>query len=92
MALKFARSSFFAIINKEQANIDIISNPYTGEKLQVGKNVVTLLQKEYGVDTLIAYELGLNVQQLAAKRKLRLIILGEKNNSLEGILKLMKIT
>ncbi len=91
ISIRFARSEYYAIINKSSKIIEIISNPYINEQLGAGKKLVQHLIQEYKIDTIIAFELGLKVQQMAADNKLQLIIIHKKNQTLKQILKLMNL-
>lgn len=90
LSLRFARAKYFAIINRNQHLMEIIPNPCLGISVQAGKCTIMYLTTRKNVDTLIAYELGLHVQQIAQKNNLQLILINEKNNSLNKLLKLMK--
>jgi len=89
VSLKFARCQFFAIIDKERKTCTMIRNKYFAESSQVGKQVYSELMK-HKVNTLIAYELGLKVQQMANRKKHQLIILNQKKTQLKDLLNLMR--
>lgn len=88
---KFARSDYFAIVNKEQRTYEIIENPYKELKLGVGKKLLKLLAEQHQVSTLVAFELGLKVQQMANESKLQLIVLSEKRQTLKQLLTYLKV-
>jgi hypothetical protein len=92
ISLKFARSRFFAIIEKTNLHFEIIENSYYGQKSGAGKSIFNYLIGEKKVNALIAFELGLIIQQMAYKEKVQLIILSEKNESLKHIRELMKVS
>lgn len=92
ISLRFGRSPYFAIINKETGTVEVTANPYYQLSSGAGKHIVEFLTGKYYVDTLIAFELGLNVMQIANQSKLRLIIIHEKNKSLKSILDRMQIS
>ncbi|MDA3930230.1 MAG: hypothetical protein PF541_14870 [Prolixibacteraceae bacterium] len=88
---KFARSPHFAVVDKTDRTVEVIENPYADLNLGVGKKLLNWLTKEYKVDTLLAFELGLKVQQLANESKMQLIIINEKKQTLKQLLSFMKI-
>jgi predicted Fe-Mo cluster-binding NifX family protein len=91
IALRFARAKYFAIVNKDQHSLEILPNPCLGLSVQAGKCTILYLTTRKNVDTLLAYELGLNVQQIAQKNNLQLILISEKRKSLNQLLKIMNI-
>ncbi len=88
---RFARSHYFAITDTNTRTLDIIENPYVNLKMHTGKNIIDMLIRNEKIDTLIVFELGLNVQQFAKKAKIRLILIHEMKGSLDNLLKLMRI-
>ena len=91
IALRFARAKYFAIINKEMKSVEILPNPCLGMKTQAGKSAILYLTTRQEVDTLVAYELGLNVQQVAQKNNIQLILINEKRRDLKQLLNVMKL-
>lgn len=91
LSKKFARSKYFAVVDKELKTIEVIENPYCDVNMGVGKKLLNWLLTEHKVDTLIAFELGLKVQQLANQFQLQLIIINEKKRNLKQLLAFMKI-
>lgn len=91
IALRYARSPYYAIIDTKLKNTVIIENPYVHLSSGAGRKIIELLAEKYNVNAIIAFELGLNVQQIAMQRKLQLIIIHEKNKTLQDILQRMKI-
>ena len=89
---RYARTPFYVIINTQERSAKIIENPYHDESTGAGKHILSFLTEKYNVDTLIAFELGLHVHQLAMKKQLQLIIIHEKNKTLKDILYRMNIT
>ncbi len=89
LSLKFARSPFFALINRELNSYHFIKNPFLNDEKNVGPKILNLLCEENKVDSLIAFELGLKLQQHAKKREVQFIILNKINNKLVDILNLM---
>lgn len=89
---KFARSNFIAVVDQEQNACDIIENPFKDLSMGVGKKLISLLVDTYKIDSLLAFELGLKVQQLATGLDLRLIIINEKKQSLKQLLKHLQVT
>lgn len=88
---KFARSKYFALADKINRTVDIIENPYAELKLGVGKKLLNWLIVEHKVDALLAFELGLKVQQLANDSKIQLIIINEKKQTLKQLLSFLKL-
>jgi predicted Fe-Mo cluster-binding NifX family protein len=88
VSLTFARSPWFALWEKPSGAVDFIANPYRQEKIGVGSRIFELLITENEANTLLAYELGLKVQQLAVKNKIQLIIINNRNQTLSDILQL----
>ena len=89
LSLKFARSPFFALINCEDNTFRFIENPFAEDEKGVGPKILSLLCKDNAVDSFVAFELGLKLQQHAKTEGLQFIILNENNNKLVDILKLM---
>jgi len=89
LSLKFARSPFFALINREVNTFRFIENPFANDEKGVGPKILSLLCEDNAVDALVAFELGLKLQQHAKTKGLQFIILNENNNKLIDILKLM---
>lgn len=92
LSKKFARSEYFAVIQKEEATIEIVKNPFLELKMGVGQKLITWLKTEHSVDVLVAFELGLKVQQLANIEQLQLIIINEKKQSLKQLMAFMQMT
>jgi len=88
---RFARSSFFAVIDTEAKSVEYVENPYKTDTKRAGKSVVELLVGKFGVSCLVAFELGLKVQKLANSRDMLQIILHKENQSVTDILRMMKI-
>lgn len=89
LSMKFARSRFFAIINKFDNTLKIVENPYDEMKNGVGKNIVGFLSEQHSVGTFAAFEFGLKVQQLALEKNIRLVMINEMNNNLKQLLQMM---
>ena len=92
ISLRFARSKYFAIIDKEKSKYKIIANDQLKKEDCIGKDLLDMLCNEHHVNTLFAYELGLNIQQIAAERRIQLLILNEKHKTLKELLLMMNIT
>ena len=88
VSLTFARSPWFAVWEKKSGKIDFITNPYQQKKSGAGNLAFEMLITENEANTLLAYELGLKVQQLAVKNQIQLIIINNRNQTLSGILQL----
>ena len=91
VSLTFARSDFFAIVDRHTAAVELVENPFKNLNQGVGNQLLPWLLSEYGVDTLLAFELGLKVQQIANERRVQLIIISEKKQILKQLLDYMKI-
>lgn len=89
LSLKFARSPFFALVDREFNTYRFIENPFAKDEKGVGPKILTLLCEENAVGSFVAFELGLKLQQHAKSKGLQFIILNENNNKLVDILKLM---
>lgn len=88
---KFARSNFFALVDKEQKSFELIENPFAELSMGVGKKLLSLLVEDYKIDSLLAFELGLKVQQMATEANLQLIIISEKRQTLKQLLAYLKV-
>lgn len=88
---KFARSNYFAIVNRTSSTVEVIENPFADLKLGVGKKLLEFLTVQYKVNTLIAFELGLKVQQMANEANLQLIVLSEKRQTLKQLLTYLNV-
>ena len=91
LSLKFARSRYFALVDKENAKFEIVENPFFELNLEVGKKLLKWLIEEHRVDTLLAFELGVKVQQKANETHLQLIIINEKKQTLKQLLQHLNI-
>jgi len=89
LSLKFARSPFFALVDRFNCTYRFIENPFAKDEKGVGPKILSLLCQDNEVDTLVAFELGLKLQQHAKSEGLQFIILNENNTRLKDILKLM---
>ena len=89
IAPRFARAKYFAIVDKEQNLLEVLPNPCLGISTQAGKCTMLYLITRKKVDTIVAYELGLKAQQIAQENNIQLILINEKNKSLDHLLKLM---
>jgi len=89
LSLKFARSPYFALVDRLTGTYRFIENPFAEDKKGVGPKILSLLCKDNGVNALVAFELGLKLQQLAKSKGLQFIILNENKSKFKDILKLM---
>lgn len=87
---KFARSNFFAIVDQELKSYEYMENPYKDLSMGVGKKLLNLLVEEHEINILLAFELGLKVQQMATEANLQLIIINEKRQTLKQLLAYLK--
>ena len=90
IAIRFARAKYYAILDKHHQSLEILPNPCLGISVQTGKCTILYLTTRKKVDTLVAYEFGLNVQQYAQKNNMQMILIDKKNSSLDQLLKLIK--
>ena len=88
---KFARSHFFALVDKELKSLELIDNPFKDLSMGVGKKLLNFLIESHKVDTLLAFELGLKVQQMATETNLQLIIISEKRQTLKQLLGFLQV-
>lgn len=88
---KFSRSPYFVIVNKDEKKYEFVSNNYIDEIEGIGKKLFSWLIKSHGVNTLLAYELGIKVQQLADEQNLQLIIINDESMTLEKILQYLGV-
>ncbi|MBN2807355.1 MAG: hypothetical protein JXR22_11925 [Prolixibacteraceae bacterium] len=91
LSLRFARSPYFALVDRESAQVEIIANPFSEQSFEVGKKLLKWLVEQHQVNTLLAFELGVKVQQKANEAKMQLIIINEKKQSLKQLLLYLKI-
>ncbi len=89
IAQHFARAKYFAVVDKENSLLEVMPNPCLGMSAQVGKCSLLYLISRKAVDTIIAYELGHKVQQIASEKSICLILINKKYNKLNQLLKLM---
>lgn len=90
IAQQFARAKYFAVADRNKCSIEILPNPCLGMSAKVGKCAILYLTTRKSVDTLVAHEIGLNVQQMAQKQNIRLILIDKKYKKLNELFKLMK--
>ena len=91
LCLQFARSPFFAIVDRQKNNFKTISNPFAEDKKGVGKKIIHLLKNNYNTNTLVGFELGLKVLEMSKELKLNVIIINEKFLTLNDLFKKMTI-
>ena len=92
LSAKFARSNYFAIVDKDQKSFSIKKNPFYDENSAAGRKLFHWLTNEHNVDTLLAYELGLNMQQLASESHMQIIIIDKMHTTLDKLLNYMQIS
>ena len=88
---KFARSNFFALVDKELKSYELIENPFKDLSMGVGKKLLNLLVKEHQIDALLAFELGLKVHLMATEAAMQLIIISEKRQTLKQLLSYLQV-
>lgn len=88
---KFARAPYFALIHKEEKSVELVENSCLEAQEKVGKCVVEFLFEQHRVNTIVAFELGVKVQQIAHQNKIQLVLLNTKQHTLMELLKLLKI-
>jgi predicted Fe-Mo cluster-binding NifX family protein len=91
LSLKFARSPYFALVDRDNAQVEIVANPFFEDSFEVGKKLLIWLTTQHQVNTLIAFELGVKVQQKANEANMQLIIINEKKQTLKQLLLFLKI-
>ena len=91
LAMQFARAKYYAIVDRTAATMEILPNPCLGMVSQAGKCSILYLTSRKHVNTIIAYELGHNVQQIALKENIQLILVHEKRKNLNQLLEIMNI-
>jgi predicted Fe-Mo cluster-binding NifX family protein len=91
ISVRFARSPYLAVVDTEKSAFEIIENAYNKMHSGAGRSIIEFLVTIKQVNTIIAYELGLNIQQKALQKKIQLIILKEKEISLKQLLKLLRL-
>jgi predicted Fe-Mo cluster-binding NifX family protein len=89
IAKQFARAKYYAIVDKERSSMEIIPNPCLGMSAQAGKCTILYLTTRKNVNTLVAYELGHNVQQISLKQNIQLILINERRKNLDQLTRLM---
>ena len=89
IALHFARAKYFAVVDSETNLLEVLPNPCLGMSAQAGKCSLLYLISRKEVDSIVAYELGYKVQQIANDNNIRLILINRKNKKLSQLLKLM---
>lgn len=87
----FARSKYFALVDQDLKTVELIENPFGELNMGVGKKLIEFLLDKHKVDSLLAFELGLKVQQKATEANLQLIIISEKQQNLIQLLAYLKI-
>jgi predicted Fe-Mo cluster-binding NifX family protein len=90
IAPRFARSRFFAVVDTNNSSIKYLENPFFGLEHGVGKNILRTLT-DLGIELLVAHELGLKAQQMACQNKIQILLLPEKIEQLNQIIKFLKI-
>ncbi len=91
ISLKFARSPYFAIIYTHENKYLIVENPYKDQKSEVGKNIFSMLVNDYGVKSIIGFELGLNVYEITKNKQIQVIIISKMNQSFTQVLNWLKV-
>jgi predicted Fe-Mo cluster-binding NifX family protein len=89
IALRFARAKYFAVIHRENNSLEIIPNPCLGMETQAGKCTLIYLMSRKNIDTIIAYEFGLNAQQIAQENNIQIILIKDNKRKLKDLFKIM---
>lgn len=87
----FARSNFFALVDKENGDLKMVENPFKDMTKGVGVKLFEWLVDTHKVNALLAFEMGYKVQQMASEANLQIIIVNEQNKTLEELLNFMGI-
>lgn len=85
----FARSNFFALVDKENGDLQMVENPFKYMTKGVGVKLFEWLVGTQNADALLAFEMGYKVQQMANDANLQIIIVNEQNKTLEELLNFM---
>lgn len=88
ISLVFARSKYFAIYNTSDDTIEFEYNQFHNDTWKVADNVSWMLHR-IDVKRIVAYELGLKMQDEASSHKTQIVLIPQKIKSLEEILGLM---
>lgn len=89
---KFGRSPFFVLVDKTGNSYEFIENPFHQRQEHVGRKVLEFLVNEKKINSLLAFELGLKVQQIAIELKLQLIIIEKKEHKLKQLFKVIGVS
>jgi|GEM_PF-1938640 len=89
ISARFGRSSLFAVTEDETRTYYLLKSPVKSKSAETGKKVLETLIKNEKVDTIIAFEIGLYVQQYAAKTGMRIILISDKYGRLDDLMDLM---
>ncbi|MDA3816787.1 MAG: hypothetical protein PF486_05375 [Prolixibacteraceae bacterium] len=87
----FARSNFFALLDKENGDLQMVENPFKDMNKGVGVKLFEWLVVTQNVDALLAFEMGYKVQQMANDANLQIIIVNEQNKTLEELMNFMGV-
>ena len=88
---KFARAPYFVLVDKDTKSYEIVENRCLESNEKVGFCVTEFLFKKHNVEAIVAYELGIRVQQIADEKQIQLIIIDNKHRTLNELLTLLKI-
>lgn len=86
---RFGRSKYFAIYNPVSKSTVFIENVYAEDKIRVAENITYLLSKT-SVNKLVAYEIGLKMQNEASGKEIQILIIPENLKTLKQIIQLIK--
>lgn len=84
----FARSKFFAIYDMDDHTLEFEYNQFHADNWKVADNVSWML-KRLNVKRILAYEIGLKMQDEATTHKTQIVLIPQKIKTLEEILSLM---
>ncbi|HKK81972.1 MAG TPA: NifB/NifX family molybdenum-iron cluster-binding protein [Prolixibacteraceae bacterium] len=87
----FARSNFFALVDKENRDLKMVENPFKDMTKGVGVKLFGWLVETQKSDALLAFEMGYKVQQMANDASLQIIIVNEQDKTLEELMNFMDV-
>ncbi|MDA3880675.1 MAG: hypothetical protein PF436_09835 [Prolixibacteraceae bacterium] len=87
----FARSNYFAIVDKSNGKVQITENLFKDIQKGAGIKLFHWLIEKQNIDALLAFEMGYKMQQMATEASLQIIIINEHSKTLNQLLEYMNI-
>lgn len=84
----FARCAYFVVYNSESQSTEFFTNPYQSMEEGAGPTAVEWI-KNRGVERIITGELGLKIKPLLDSLKIQMIVLKDKEISIQEIIALL---